>query len=276
MSASRRAQARARVDPQLVDEDRPGPAQHGEGVALAAGAVQRERQQPPGVLPPGVRGRVRVQIRRRLRGPAQGEQCLGPPLHGAAAAAPSRPAARRAPTARRRTRRRRARATSASASSSRASTSRRAAASRRRGDGRLEPPGVDRVRARRAARSPGARSPAAAAGGGAAGPAPARGAGRRRTCASPPTAPAGGVRATGRSTRRSTGTTRPRATTSRASTARCRGPFSATGSRRRPRPPPAPALPNRCTRHRHAIVSCSSRADRSLIAPAAPGLVADP
>ena len=82
MSASRPAQRGAGVHSQLLDQQRPGPAQHGERVALAAGAVQRERQQPPGVLAPGVLGHVRVQVRHGLGGAAQGQPGLGPAFDG--------------------------------------------------------------------------------------------------------------------------------------------------------------------------------------------------
>ena len=106
------AQRRARVHPELLDEQRPRPAQHRERVALAAGAVERERQQPPGVLAPRVLGDVRVEVRDGLGGAGRGRAAPRPAARRPAAAARPAGTARRAAQPRRRTRRTRARATS--------------------------------------------------------------------------------------------------------------------------------------------------------------------
>lgn len=76
------AERRARIGAELLDQQRARAAQDGERVALAAGAVEREGQQPPGVLAPGVLGHVRVQVRHRLGGQAEGQPRPGPALDG--------------------------------------------------------------------------------------------------------------------------------------------------------------------------------------------------
>ena len=97
--------------PSCSTSRRARPAQDGERVALAAGAVQREGQQPPGVLAPGVLGHVGVQVRHRLGGPAEREPRLGPPLDRVQPQLGQAGALGAGPVPRRRTRRTRARAT---------------------------------------------------------------------------------------------------------------------------------------------------------------------
>lgn len=76
------AKARAGIQAELLDQERAGPAQDRERVALTAGAVEREGEEPPGVLAPGVLGHVCVEVRHRVGGAAQGEACLRPAFDG--------------------------------------------------------------------------------------------------------------------------------------------------------------------------------------------------
>ena len=183
------AQARARVHAELLDQQRPRPAQHARarrpggrrGTARAPAAARRpratgaRRRARPGPAPP--------------RRPAEGEPRLGPPLDGVqpqlgqpgalgagpglvgelGVRGPAPPAQRLAPAAR---------------------APPRAAASAAAADRLLEPPGVDRVRvgAQRVARALGDQQPGRARAAG--GRAPAPGAARRRTCARRPPRPA--------------------------------------------------------------------------------------
>ncbi|RAO58051.1 hypothetical protein ONO86_00315 [Micromonospora noduli] len=61
-------QRRARIQSELVGQGRPGPAQRGERVALPTGTPQRQRQQPPALLPqrrlPGQQLRLRHRLGR--------------------------------------------------------------------------------------------------------------------------------------------------------------------------------------------------------------------
>ena len=235
------AQCRARIHPQLLDQERPGPAQHRQRVALAAGAVQREGQQPPGVLPPGVLGHVRVQIRHRLGGAGPGPAGPRPGARPPAAAAPPGGSAPHGPRARRRTRRRRARATipaprpagrarpSAGSVAAAATAVSNRQASTASGSARSAYPGPSVTSSRAGAR--GGRSGSSAR---------RRAATKVRTA---PTAPGGGSSHRS-STRRVTGTTRRRATISRASTARCRGPFRAIAPPASSQAATGPSTPN--------------------------------
>ncbi len=77
------AQPGARVDAEASGQQGARPAQHVEGVRLASGPVQREGEQPPGLLAPGVLGEVRVQVGYGLGGTAQADEQLRPAFDGA-------------------------------------------------------------------------------------------------------------------------------------------------------------------------------------------------
>ena len=70
------AQGRPRIDAQVFGQPRPGPAQNRERVALAPGLVQRQREQPPCLLPQRLLCGQAVQVGDCLRRVTQAQRRL--------------------------------------------------------------------------------------------------------------------------------------------------------------------------------------------------------
>lgn len=216
------AQPGTRIQSQLLSEEHACPAQHREGVALAAGAVQREGQQPPGLLARRVISDVRVQVGYRLGGTSQGQPCLGRALHGVQPQLAQAGAVRTGPALLGEV------GVGGAAPPSQSLFQRGRRMPRRLGRGRghrlLEPPGVHRARrcAQRVPRPLGDQQP-----------------GRRTGRAA--SACGSSHRS---STRRLTGTMRRRATINLAGTARCRGPLKAIAPPARSQVATGPSTPS--------------------------------
>ena len=225
MSVSSRCSAGPGSSAELLDQQRPRAAQDRERVALAAGAVQGEREQAPGVLAPRVLGDVRVRSGTASAARPEREPRSAPPLDrlqpqlgqpGALGARPGRVGEVRRTRARATARapRRGASAASAGRLARRSSArSNRQASTASGGAQRVPGRSVTSSRAGRPRRPVRLQRPAQRADERA-----ERAHGARRRL-SPQVVD-----------ERPTGTTRPRAAISRASTARCRGPFRAIRS----------------------------------------------